>query len=162
MEERVQFAPPDREHVCCFTGHRVLPNDPTFLFRLEQAICNMAENGVTCFFAGGALGFDTLAARAVLRLKTTHPALSLVLMLPHRGQADRWPRQDFLAYEAIKRSADQVTYVSEEYDPSCMFRRNRRLVDASAHCICFLRSEKSGTAYTVRYAKTQGVSIVFL
>ncbi|MDD4509855.1 MAG: SLOG family protein, partial [Oscillospiraceae bacterium] len=141
---------------------RILPNDPTFLPRLERSICDMAANGVTCFFAGGALGFDTLAARTVLRLKMTQPALSLVLMLPYKGQADKWSRRDFLVYEAIKRGADQVIYVSEEYDPMCMFRRNQRLVDASSHCICFLRKERSGTAYTVRYAKRQGIPIVFL
>lgn len=162
MEEGIQFVAPDREHICCFTGHRILPNDPTFLPRLEQVICDMAANGVTCFFAGGALGFDTLAARTVLRLKMAQPALSLVLMLPHKGQADKWSGRDFLVYEAIKRGADQVIYVSEEYDPMCMFRRNQRLVDASSHCICFLRKERSGTAYTVRYAKRQGIPIVFL
>ncbi len=147
---------------CCFTGHRVLPKDPTLPPRLELAIREMADQGVIHFCAGGALGFDTLAARTVLALRQELPALTLTLLLPYRGQANKWNKKNIAIYESIKQDADQVIYVSEEYDRYCMLRRNQRLVDSSGQCICFLRKKRGGTAYTVRYAETQGIPIVFL
>jgi len=57
---------------CCFTGHRELPTgwDRWKLAKkLEQAIINQIENGIHFFGAGGARGFDTLAAQTVLKLK---------------------------------------------------------------------------------------------
>ena len=155
--------PLEKEKTCCFTGHRTLPRDPSLLPHLEQTIRDLAAKGVTCFCAGGARGFDTLAARTVLRLKAIENlAISLVLILPYPEQAVHWSRQNIAAYEAIKENADQVIYVSPAYDFTCMQRRNRRLVDVSSHCICYLRSETGGTAYTVRYAKEQGLSLLLL
>ena len=155
--------PFEREKTCCFTGHRTLPFDPTLLPNLEQSIRDLAAKGITCFCAGGALGFDTLAARTVLRLKATELAeLSLVLILPYPDQASQWSKKNIAAYEAIKENADQVIYASQKYDFMCMQRRNRCLVDVSSHCICYLRHKTGGTAYTVRYAKEQGLSLLLL
>ena len=40
-----------------------------------------------------------------------------------------------------------------------MHQRNRALVDRSAFCICYLRTQTGGTAYTVRYAREKGLKI---
>ena len=56
---------------CCFTGHRIL-NQALKVFTkqiiTDEAI-KLIDQGVMYFIAGGALGFDTLAAQAVLDLK---------------------------------------------------------------------------------------------
>ena len=64
-----------RRNACCITGHRaVAPADraplQTALLREVQALY---ARGVTAFYAGGARGFDTLAAEAVLRARETLP-----------------------------------------------------------------------------------------
>lgn len=40
-----------------------------------------------------------------------------------------------------------------------MHRRNRHLVDNSGVCVCYLTRNSGGTAYTVNYAKKQGVNV---
>ena len=51
-------------------------------------------------------------------------------------------------------------YVSREYTPDCMHRRNRHLVDHSGICICDLTRNSGGTAYTVDYARRKGLCVI--
>ena len=69
---------------CCFTGHRRLPSEeiPVLRKRLEEEIRRLYREGFHYFAAGGALGFDTLAALAVLSLRKELPGLRLILVLP--------------------------------------------------------------------------------
>ena len=64
-----------KETTCCFTGHRNLPEGERTRIeaRLESAIAGFVQRGYRTFCAGGALGFDTLAAQTVLRLKGMYP-----------------------------------------------------------------------------------------
>ena len=103
------------------------------------------EQGYRYFGCGGALGFDTLAAQTVLRL---------------RNQTRGWKEADIAEYERIMKAADKVTYTSEQYYSGCMHKRNRHLVDCSSLCICYLTEQSGGTAYTVNYARSQGLKIV--
>lgn len=59
-----------KSRTACFTGHRELPADnlPEISKHLEDTLVTLIEQGYRYFGAGGALGFDTLAAQAVLRL----------------------------------------------------------------------------------------------
>ena len=41
-----------------------------------------------------------------------------------------------------------------------MFERNRKLVDMSTYCICYLTKATGGTAYTVKYAKKKNLQII--
>ena len=50
--------------------------------------------------------------------------------------------------------------MSEAYTQGCMHRRNRHLVDHSSVCICYLTGSSGGTAYTVNYARKQGLEII--
>lgn len=68
--------------------------------------------------------------------------------------------EDIAVYEDIKRRSDKVVYVSREYTPNCMHRRNRHLVDHSGTCICYLTRDSGGTAYTVDYARREGLHVI--
>ena len=50
--------------ICCFTGHRDI--EPQHLHELlcllKEEIARLAEEGVTVFRNGGAIGFDTVSA----------------------------------------------------------------------------------------------------
>jgi uncharacterized phage-like protein YoqJ len=151
-----------REKTACFTGRRELSlfQIPFIKRKLKKALEELIENGYLYFGAGGALGFDTLAAQAVLELRKKYSQIKLILVLPCKTQADRWPEADKEEYESIKNQADKVVYTSEEYTRDCMFKRNRHLVDYSSICICYLNKDSGGTAYTVNYARSRGLEII--
>ncbi len=153
-----------RECTACFTGHRQIPFGQTILLRrrLDKVIAALVQQGIIYYGAGGALGFDTMAAQAVLSARRNHPQVKLILVLPCPTQADRWPAQDKELYEEIKTRADKVVYVSDHYTKSCMFQRNRHLVDYSGTCIAYLTEDSGGTAYTVNYARSKGLRIINL
>ena len=130
--------------------------------RLFQRIRELHGDGIVTFYAGGALGFDTLSAEAVLKYRAEHPDVRLVIAIPCENQADRWKPEDIARYQEIRRAADESVCLSKRYDRECMRRRNRFMVDHSAVCVCYLTRERSGTAKTVRYAEEQGLRIINL
>ena len=67
------------------------------------------------FGAGGALGFDTLAAQCVLSLRKRYPHIKLILVLPCITQTKGWSKNDIAIYEEIKSQADKVVYTSHDY-----------------------------------------------
>jgi len=97
---------------CCFTGHRRIPPEVVAPLRerLEAEIESLIRQGVRYFGAGGALGFDTLAAEAVLDLKAVYPFIRLILVLPCRDQTRGWAEEDVKRYQAILKRADKVVY----------------------------------------------------
>ena len=62
----------------------------------------------------------------------------------------------------IKKAANKVKYISEEYTRDCMFKRNRHLVDNSSVCVAYLTESRGGTAYTVGYAREKCVRVINL
>lgn len=132
----------------------------TLARRLKTILIDLIENGYQYFGAGGALGFDTLAAQTILDLKTEYPQIKLILVLPCFSQANGWSSNDKEIYERIKSSADKVVYTSEEYTKGCMHKRNRHLADNSSACICYLTEKTGGTAYTVDYATSKGLLVI--
>ena len=153
----------EREKCCCFTGHRRIPEQEMLWLRRrlrEEIVALVEEKGVTTFLAGGALGFDTVAAQEVLRVRGEgYPGLKLELVLPYVGQEEQWSQRDASVYRAMLRQADQVVYIANRYTQGCMFQRNRYLVEHSAYCLCYQKQERGGTAYTVRYANSQGLAV---
>lgn len=153
-----------KKHTCCFTGHRDMPSDRKSDIRsqLKAAVERAIQNGYRFFGAGGALGFDTMVAQTVLELKPQYPQIRLILVLPCVNQTAGWKQSDIDEYEHIKALADKVVYTSKIYYSGCMFKRNRHLVDNSSLCICYLTRQTGGTAYTVRYAESKGVTVLNL
>jgi uncharacterized phage-like protein YoqJ len=130
--------------------------------KLEKTLKEKIEQGYLYFGAGGALGFDTLAAQAVIKLRQSYPDIKLILVLPCENQDARWREQDRELYRDILQKADKVTYVQKDYTYDCMHKRNRRLVDCSSLCICYLTERTGGTAYTVDYAHKNGLDVINL
>lgn len=153
-----------RKQTVCFTGHRKIPPERLSVVarRLRETIIKLIEDGYLYFGAGGALGFDTLAAQTVLELKSIYPQIKLILVLPCLSQTKGWSARDIEIYEDIKQKADKVVYTSQEYTKGCMHKRNRHLVDNSNTCICYLTEKSGGTAYTVDYARNNNLTIINL
>ena len=151
-----------KDRTACFTGHRIIPflQKKKIKKRTKQILIEAIEQGYRYFGCGGALGFDTLAAQTVLRLQEIYPEIRLILVLPCRDQTRGWKQADVAEYDRIMKAADKVTYTSEQYYSGCMHKRNRHLVDNSSLCICYLTEPSGGAAYTVNYARTQGLKII--
>lgn len=151
-----------KELTCCFTGHRIISKEdmPFIKDRIKKEAEALINKGILYFGAGGALGFDMYAAEAVLELRNKYPGIRLVLVLPSRDYDSLWSDSQRKRYSAIRESADKITYMEEKYKPGCMHKRNRHLVDHSSVCIAYIRKEKGGTYYTVKYAKEHGLKII--
>ena len=153
-----------RHQTCCFTGHRKIPSGQEGMLRagLERTIRALERQGIIYYGAGGALGFDTLAAQSVIKLRAELPRIKLILVLPCPSQAEGWAEHQKQVYEGIKARADKVVYTSEAYTRGCMLKRNRHLVEHSGTCVCYWTGQSGGTAYTVRSAKLHGLRIINL
>ncbi len=153
-----------KEKSICFTGHRKIDDDHYYrvVFLLNQIVEEKIKEGYTVFCAGGALGFDTLAALAVLRMKNRYKNVKLHLYLPCKDQSEKWHNADKEMYKKIIKEADKVVYLSEKYTPFCMAERNRALVDNSSLCVAYCTQPKGGTAYTIGYAMDNDVEVINL
>lgn len=129
---------------------------------IDQLIERLVADGYTEFRCGGAQGFDTIAALKVLEKKKKYPGVRLCLFLPCKDQTRGWSEGAKAAYDAVLERADSVIYTSDEYTRWCMHARNRAMVDGSDLCVAYCSSQTGGTAYTVEYAKKNGVKIINL
>jgi len=149
---------------CCFTGHRRISSAETarVYSLLLSTVDALIRRGVTRFACGGAIGFDMLAGEAVLSLRMNYPHISLNLILPCHDQDALWQPRDKTRYSYLLSRADDITYVSDRYNPFCMMERNRRLVESADICVCYLKQNSGGTFYTVGQAGKAGLEIINL
>lgn len=152
-------------NACCLTGHRKIPSDMADDIR-RRLICTVdrlyAEKNITTYYAGGAQGFDTLASEVVIERRAVLSDLRLVVVVPYAGQAAQWSCDEKARYERIKDDANDVICLAKHYYRGCMQHRNRYLVDHSDVCVCYLTEPTGGTAYTVGYARKQGIPVLNL
>lgn len=146
---------------CSFTGHRVIKAEhisrlPNLVYR---AIDYAYSHGCREFLCGGAIGFDTVAAREVIRFRLSHHDVRLVMMLPCVDQDVRWSPRQREAYYHVISSADEVIYISECYNDYCIKERNRRLAERADLVIAYLSRRDSGAGQTVAMATRLGKKI---
>ena len=143
---------------CSFTGHRRIEarHIPKLPKLLERAIAYAYGEGCRTFYAGGAVGFDTYAAREVLRYRLAHPDVRLCLLIPCTDQDANWSTAERDAYAYLLGNADEVRYISDSYDDGCMKRRNAALAESCDILIAYCQRYASGAAQTVRMAEKLG------
>lgn len=147
---------------CSFTGHRKIPayEKEALQKQLETVVRRLIDKGVRNFYTGGALGFDTMAAQCILKLKKEYTSLKLTVLVPCPDQPNNWGSADREIYYDILVKSDKISYISDEYSPECMRKRNDALVENADCVVCFLRKKGSGTSYTVRKAAENGLKII--
>lgn len=154
----------ERGLTVCFTGHRQIAYDaavkiPTLL---EGVLTELCERGATTFRAGGAIGFDTVAALKVLELKERYPHIRLELILPCRNQTEYWEGTAVRTYQYILKRADSHLFLFDTYFDGCMLERDRRLVDGADVCVAYCNRSRGGTAYTFTQALRAGLEVINL
>lgn len=152
-----------QDKTCSFTGHRQILHihSATLPDLIERTVLKLSEAGYTWFQSGGALGFDTLSASTVIRLRE-QCGIKLRMIIPCRNQAERWCRADRAHYNELLGLADDVIILNDSYTPFCMHERNRMLVDSASVLVSYLSRERGGTAYTARYAASKNKKIINL
>lgn len=155
------------DKTCFFSGHRHIPQKRIegVKQKLRAYICELANNGVTHFIAGGALGFDTLCADTIIELQEKSvdfaKKVRLSLYLPCYDQTQNWSAEDKYHFNMIKFKASDYQYITNNtYIAGCMRKRNYAMVDNSDMGIVYLTKHKSGTSQTVAYATRKGHKII--
>ena len=179
MEQIVRRAPsPDpatpqnRPYCCAFTGYRLqkLPfsfdeRDPRFLSlsrRLYAEVEMLILEGYTHFISGGAIGFDLLAAEAVLSLRKRYPWGVLEVAIPCDGQDTLWDPAWRSRRQCVLREADIITRTGREYTPRVMQTRNEYMVQRADLLMACYDGQRGGTENTLRYAERLGRHIIVL
>lgn len=150
-----------KRQTVCFTGHREIKD--RFLFeKTYKVVEELIQRGFKFFGAGGARGFDALAAEVVLSLKAKYPQIHLILVLPFPEQysQERWTPEEITQYYALQKRASKVVILEKSYSRGVYYRRNEHLVNFSSLCCSYQYKETGGTAYTVNYAKKKGLQII--
>ncbi len=148
-------------YACSFTGHRHIEEGhkaelPGLVLRAIEYAYGL---GCRTFYCGGAVGFDSLAAREVVRFRMSHSDARLVLLLPCINQNERWSPSQKDIYDYILSSADEVRYSGDEYTPSCMKERNLALAESADIVVAYVGRGRSGSAQTARMAEKLGKKV---
>ena len=104
------------EQTCCFSGHRHLPKKDILHIHnlLVKHILKTDFYWREKFICGGALGFDTLAALAVLKIRSIYPHIQLILALPSPQQTNGWKEKRYCSISNhFKTSQPHCLHVSE-------------------------------------------------
>lgn len=99
-----------KDQTCCFTGHREISERECVRVKkhLKKILLELIEKGVIFYGAGGARGFDTIAAETVLELKKKYTQVKLILVLPCPEQTKGWSEDEVNRYNEILSKADMV------------------------------------------------------
>ncbi len=155
----------DKSVSVCFSGHRNIPLKYRMWLKrqLKTEIATAYDDGYRRFYCGMAMGFDLLAAEAVLSLRSGLPDLQLIATIPCPGQSERWSDGMKVLYDTILRNSDDVVILSRHYYHGCMLRRNDYMVSHSLRLIAWYDGKPGGgTFYTCRKAAANGLSIINL
>ena len=158
---------PSKISSACFTGHRELSDIElkTIQAKLNRLLLHLIKHyGLQSFYAGGAIGLDTLASLVVLDVKKQYPDIRLNLVLPCNGQESKWTQEQKAIYSEIKERADSIRILSPFFYNGCMQVRNREMLLCSDLCIAYLRAGTSsgGSLNTVIQATKMGIPVINL
>lgn len=172
MENIIRHAIAQSARRCAFTGYRPAkmpfgydeldPRCIDFKKRLSDTISMLIDQGYSYFLSGGAMATDIFAAEAVLALKKRFPQITLEMVSPFDGQAEKWSRAYQARHDELFELADVVTVISHEYTRSCMFLRNRYLVTNADILVAAYDGQDGGTKMTVELARREGLQVLIV
>ncbi len=138
--------------ICTFFGHKDAPSGIEKY--LQEAIIDLINQGVTCFYVGNQGNFDTMAIKILRSLKEEYANISYTVVL---------------AYMPSQRNTD--AYADESVFPECLAdvpprfaidRRNRYLLQKSDIVISYVKHSFGGAAKFTQLAKKQGKTVINL
>lgn len=152
-----------RRRTCCFTGHRDLEIGKTQEIAERTAVeirRLIVEKDVRFFGVGGAIGYDTLAANVLFQIREREFShIKVILVYPFEGYTSRWTAEQKTEYQKLLPLYDKKVCIGNGPSIGVYLARNRHLVNGSAYCIAYCTRDDGGTAYTIRYARQQGLEV---
>ena len=151
-----------RERTCCFTGHRDIPADrlQMVMTGTEAKVRELISQGYRYFGVGGAIGYDTIVAEMLFRLREReYPWIRIILVYPFDGFISRWNNKQKATYERLLPLYNKRVCVCKSPSREAYLTRDRHLVDCSSVCVAYCTRQTGGTAYTIRYAVARGVPV---
>ena len=142
-----------REQTCCFTGHRRLPEVGRGMIESKAALIirDLYSKGVRFFRVGGALGFDTVAAQLLFKLRTSELTdIKISLLYPFDGFTASWTDKQNALYAELLPQYDEVHCISKQNDSAAYLARNRALADGSAYCVAYCGTPTGGAVLRIR------------
>lgn len=150
---------------CCFTGYRpskfpfaLNKSDKEYLKfdnLLLKSLTSLIDSGCNKFYTGMAMGFDILAAEAVVFLKEAFPQkdIKLVCVIPFENQEQTFNFEWQIRYNNIIKNADEKILLCKEYHKGCYQNRNVFMVDNSDYILTWYDGKQGGTRNTLKYAE---------
>lgn len=162
---------------CVITGHR--PTRFKFKYNekdkrcqrikkcLQEQLIRLYNQGVRCFWAGGAMGADMWAAEILLRMKEqqAYQDVELRLALPFEGYDSDWDDWHRKRMDFIRRYAEKVLILCETPSSESYKKRNYYMVEQAGYMIAVYdnaHNMRSGTQQAVNYAKKKGLQIIYI
>ncbi len=145
---------------CAVTGHRKIKEEIKEE-NLKKIFINLIEKDYKNFLIGMALGFDTLCFEILYSLKEIYD-IKLIACIPCESQSKKFNIEEKIKYDKMIKVADEVIFVSKDYNKWCMHKRNRFMVDNVSTLVAYLREEKGGTKNTVEYAVKNNINIIYI
>ena len=148
-----------------FTGHRnIIGNKrPELRVAVDNALIELYQCGYRNFINGMAMGFDLLAASAVIALKRRFSDVKLIAVVPYRNQSEKFSEYEQKRYQYALQNADEVIVLREKYSNGCLLRRNDYMLAHASGLIAFYDGKpKGGTFYTIRKASESSMPIINL
>lgn len=136
--------------IVTFCGHREVREPEKVRKWLYETVEGLIREGADCFYLGGYGQFDSMAAGVVRELKSKHPQIRSVLVLPY-----------------LDRGYDVSEYDESNYPPLenvprryAISRRNEYMVDNADVVIAYVLYSFGGASKTLRYAERKHKRIV--
>ena len=98
----------------------------------------------------------------VLLLRALFILIVLEMVSPFDGQADKWQVAYRERHDRLFSQADLVTVTGHEYTKSCMFNRNRYMVNNADMLLAAFDGQPGGTEMTIRYARQKGIQVCYI
>ena len=148
-----------------FTGHRNIYGSKRQELRaaVDNALIELYQSGYRNFINGMAMGFDLLAASAVIALKRRFSDVKLIAVVPYRNQSEKFSEYEQKRYQYALQNADEVIVLREKYSNGCLLRRNDYMLAHASGLIAFYDGKpKGGTFYTICRASESSMPIINL
>ena len=148
-----------------FTGHRNIEGNKRLELRVavDNALIELHQSGYRNFINGMAMGFDLLAASAVIALKRRFSDVKLIAVVPYRNQSEKFSEYEQKRYQYALQNADEVIVLREKYSNGCLLRRNDYMLAHASGLIAYYDGKpKGGTFYTIRKASESSMPIINL
>lgn len=187
-----------KENTVCFSGYRpdkfgflLNENDLNYVNLINNLNAEIKElyfKGYRNFIYGGALGFDIIAAEAVVNLKSKSKSveksngnnlkkefgknskkekplfedINLFLYKPYPEQEKSFGEEWKNRYTSLLPFCKKIKLISSGYYNGCFHKRNRQMVDDSSVLVTFYTGIAGGTKATYNYALKSGTEIINL